>query len=234
MPFEGNTALGRPRTYLNIVLDESTSMEASAQITRRAFNDFIATQRAESAVSKDEVFVTLTKFSYARKVRTVFVLVPLAQVPLLTDATYKPDGDTALYDGIAHAIRSMENAVGTHARVLTLVITDGEENASREITRVEQLRQIVESREARGNWTFVFLSAGSNPYANAASMGFQPGNVRTYSTHLGRAMVPVGRAVQSYRRGDHMQTSTFWIGEAQKHERTAWTAAGTDDVEDVI
>lgn len=233
MPFEGNTALGRPHTFLSIVIDESTSMDPTADVTRKAFNDFIAQQRAESSISKDEVFVTLTKFSWAKAVRTVFSGVPLKDVPPLTAANYAPDGDTALYDGIWKGISAIERVVGAHARVLMLVITDGEENCSREITDIAQIRQQVEEREARGNWTFIFLSAGSNPYANAASMGFQQGNVRTYAKNLGTAMMRTGSAVQSYRRGDKMQTGTFWAGEAPQHATPEWTQTNADDVEDI-
>lgn len=228
------TALGRPRTFLNIVLDESSSMDSSSGITMQAYNDFIAQQQAASLDAKDEVFVTLTKFSYARRVKTVYAMRPLAEVPRLSREIYRPDGDTALYDGIWHAISSMEKAVGDNARVLTLVITDGEENASKEITDLGTLRQIIASREARGNWTFIFLSAGSNPYGNAAGMGFKHGNVRTYAQHIGTAMVRTSKAVVSYRKGDHMQTATFWSGEAPQHERPQWTQEGVEDVKDVV
>jgi hypothetical protein len=232
---QATTALGRPRTFLTIVLDESSSMDASAVTTMQAYNDFIAQQKAASRDAKDEVFVTLTKFSYARRVKTVYAMMPLAEVPRLTSAVYRPDGDTALYDGIWHAIASMEKAVGDNARVLTLVITDGSENASKEITDIGTLKQIIASREARGNWTFIFLSAGQNPYAAASGMGFKHGNVRTYAQHLGTAMVRTSNAVVSYRKGDHMQTATFWSGEAPTHERPVWTKTGDDeDVKDVV
>ena len=231
------TALGRPRTFLNIVLDESSSMDSAAPTTRAAYNDFIAQQQAASLEAKDEVFVTLTKFSYARRVKTVYAMRPLAEVPRLSTELYRPDGDTALYDGIWHAISAMERAVGEGARVLTLVITDGDENASKEITDIEAMRRIIETREARGNWTFIFLSAGQNPFGAAAGMGFKPGNVRTYTAQtVGRALTgATSLAVVSYRYGNHLQTETFWSGEAPTHERPQWTKTGADeDVEDVV
>jgi hypothetical protein len=231
---DAGTAIGRPRTFLNIVLDESSSMESSADETRRAYNDFIRQQQAASEEAKDEVFVTLTKFSNPRRVRTNYALVRLRLVPTLTKGDYKPDGDTALYDGIWCSISSMEQAVGEHARVLTLVITDGYENASQVVTDVETMRGIISSREERGNWTFIFLSAGSNPFGVAKDMGFRYGNVRSYSGAMGSSLVRATSALRDYRTGDRMQTDTFWAGEAPKHERPAWTQTGTDDVEDVV
>lgn len=231
---ESTTALGRPRTFVNVVLDESSSMDTTASVTRQAYNDFIEQQKAASAEAKDEVFVTLTKFSSARRVKTMYAVTPLAKVPFLKREDYSPNGDTALYDGIWHAIKSMEQSVGEQARVLTLVITDGGENASREITDIRDMKRIVESREQRGNWTFIFLSAGHNPYGTAKGMGFKPGNVRTYTGDVSHALVKATNAVVSYRKGDHMQTTTFWTGEPEKHERPQWTQAGTDDVEDVV
>lgn len=228
------TALGRPRTYLNVVLDESGSMDWVRMPTVQAYNDFIRQQKKASEEAKDEVFVTLTVFSGPDRVKTVYALKPLHDVADLWE--YRPDGGTALYDGIWRSIRSMEKAVGEHARVLTLVITDGEENESREITDIAQLKKIIESREARGNWTFIFLSAGKNPFAAAQGMGFKSGNVSTYHAQdVGTAMARTSAAVQSYRQGDHMQTGTFWQGEAQKHERPQWSQSTSDEeVEDVV
>jgi hypothetical protein len=233
---EQSQAIGRPRTFLNIVLDESSSMEDTATITRQAYNDFIRQQREASAQSNDEVFVTLTKFSYARRVQTVYAHTPLADVPALTGLNYRPDGMTALYDGIWAAIDAMEKKVGEHARVLTLVITDGDENDSEVVTSLGELRKIIESREERGNWTFVFLSAGSNPYATAQGMGFKIGNVQSYrQSDVGNALVRVSKAVADYRKGDTMQTGTFWTGEPDKHERPDWVTTPADaDVEDVV
>jgi len=193
-------------------------------------------QKRASAEAKDEVFVSLTKFAGPHEMRTLYNGIPLAEVPQLTEEQYRASGgSTALYDAVSKAITDVERRVGTHARVLMLVITDGDENASLR-TNGEQVRRMVEQRHERGNWTFVFLSAGTNPYAAGQRMGFKPGNIRSYQTSkdVGQSLVHVGQAVRSYRHSDDLQTETFFQGAAPKHDRPNWTTAGTDDVEDVV
>lgn len=238
MPFFGapsggtSHALGRPRTYLTIVLDASSSMEHVRRTTIDAYNAFIAQQQQASAESKDEVFASLLVF--ADFVRTVYSLQPLHSLRRL-DSEYRPDGMTALYDGIATAIETTERAVGENARVLALVITDGMENNSTRVRDAAVIKQMVESRQERGNWTFIFLSAGANPFQTGHGMGFKTGNINTYKGAVGQQLVVASRSVRNFRQGDDMQTDTFWAGSAEKHDRTDWVRGESDaDVEDVV
>ena len=229
-------ALGRPRTFLSAVLDDSSSMGSVRETTITAYNDFIRQQQEASLLAKDEVFVSLTLFSDPGKVKTLYAGVPLHQVPRLTAADYRAaGGSTALYDGIAKGMTDTEQRVGEQARVLMLVITDGEENASVKV-RLDRLKQMVSQRQERGNWTFIFLSAGANPYATGHAMGFKTGNIQSYGTsaEVGQSLVHVSSSVRSYRQSDSMQTDTFFHGEAPQHQRPNWTRTGTDDVEDVV
>lgn len=230
-------ALGRPRTFFTAVLDDSSSMSGARETTIKAYNDFIRQQQVASKEAKDEVFVSLTKFSDPGKVETLYVGVPLHEVPVLTERDYRTaGGSTALYDGIDKAIRDIERRVGEHARVLMLVITDGQENASVKVTDVSVIKRMVSQRQERGNWTFIFLSAGSNPYETGHAMGFRTGNIQSYGTSkdVGQSLVHVSKSVRSYRQSDAMQTDTFFHGEAPTHERPNWTRTGTEDVEDVV
>jgi hypothetical protein len=211
-----SSAIARPRTYLNMVLDVSSSMLSVRQATILAFNTFLDQQRGDRV---DELFVTLTMF--ADRVRVCYRAVPIAQVPPLTEAQYVPDGSTALYDGVLKTLTAMERSVGLKARVLTVVQTDGYENASEEVDDNDVFRAIIRSYEERGNWTFVLLAAGVNAYAQGASMGFTPGNTRPYTaTNVGQALATVGRAVTRYRHGDQLQTAEFFA--APTYPRTQW------------
>ncbi len=60
-----------------------------------------------------------------------------------------------------------------------MTITDGMENQSREFGRKDVLR-LVKDKEARG-WTFVFLGAGLDAYAEAGGMGYDPRSVQAYA-----------------------------------------------------
>ena len=61
-----------------------------------------------------------------------------------------------------------------------MTITDGEENASRELTR-GQVVDLVRTKEAEG-WTFVFLGAGLDAYDEAGAMGYRARSVQPFAS----------------------------------------------------
>ena len=58
------------------------------------------------------------------------------------------------------------------------IITDGEENSSRSF-RLAEVRRLVEARREAG-WTFVFLGAGLEAYAESGSIGIDPRSVQRF------------------------------------------------------
>lgn len=212
------SAIARPRTYLNVVLDKSSSMGKVRQATIDAYNSFLDGQRADRV---DELFVTLTQFSDREHIAVSYRVKPIGEVRSLRFEQYLPEGMTALYDGVARTLAAMEREVGPNARVLTVVLTDGNDNCSREVGSAGELAAIIREYERRGNWTFVLLAADMNAYKAGASMGFAPGNVQSYaSVHITDALATVARGVTRYRHGDQMQTGEFFA--AQKFPRTQW------------
>ena len=78
----------------------------------------------------------------------------------MTSNSYKPGGGTALYDAIAEGVRIADKDKSEEERVICVIMTDGEENSSRETTK-EQVRNIISGYEAKGEWTFLYI--GENP-----------------------------------------------------------------------
>lgn len=104
-------------------------------------------------------------------------------------AQYMPRGMTALNDAVADAIAQMdERLTGDRSdeRVLIVVLTDGQENSSREYGGpggTSRLAALVKAKEETGRWTFVYLGAGS-PEAvinTAARYNIPAGNTRAYA-----------------------------------------------------
>jgi len=139
-----------PPTLIAVILDESGSMGAKSDDVIGGFNRFLKNQRA----LPDSCRISLTKFN------TVCLLLypptPLTQVVPLDKHNYTPGGNTALFDAVAETVRVAQNHKLDDERVLCLIITDGEENSSRETTR-EQVTELIKALEARGDWTFVYL-----------------------------------------------------------------------------
>jgi hypothetical protein len=154
------------RTFVSFLLDESGSMGMCRQEAIDGFNAYVR-QLREQQPDADIVF-TLTKFN--TEARVLYVGTPLANVPALTEATYLPNGNTALYDAVARTVAAVDSQATFGDRILVVILTDGEENSSRETTR-EQVRALIEAKQATGAWTFAFVMAGTDQWAQATSAG---------------------------------------------------------------
>jgi hypothetical protein len=99
----------------------------------------------------------------------------LADVPELTGADYEPRGNTPLYDAIGEGIRRVD---AKDRAIITLIITDGQENSSMEFTK-DSVKALIKSKEDEG-WTFAFLGADIDSYAVGGAIGMAAGNTANY------------------------------------------------------
>jgi uncharacterized protein YegL len=159
--------------YLKIIffIDESGSMSGTESDVTGGFNNFIEQQRAQQ---QGRVTVSLYKFnnSWSRVLNDL----PIEEIRPLTSADYTPGGLTALYDTIGHAITDIGNQIryskeeDRPSMVMMAIITDGQENASREYDAVK-IRQMIHELEQNGNWQFIYLGAEVSNFSDADSMG---------------------------------------------------------------
>lgn len=161
------------KMYINLIIDESSSMSASQKQTISGFNEYIDDQKKNKDV---DILVSLTKFN--TKSTQVFTACPVSDISPLTSETYSPNGNTALYDAIAESIRQTEIALSREKEdisVLFVVFTDGEENASVEIRDPAKIRQMITEREAK-NWTFVFFGTDIDAWTAGQGLGISTHN----------------------------------------------------------
>ena len=78
-------------------------------------------------------------------------------VPMQT-SDYNPGATTPLYDSIAKTIQHAEVLAAHGDKVMIMIDTDGEENASNEHTR-ESITALVSQKKAVG-WEFRFMASG--------------------------------------------------------------------------
>ena len=121
--------------YLKIifVIDESGSMQGTESDVIGGFNNFIEQQKLHH---QGKITFSLYKFnSYWSRILNDL---PIEEIRPLTSGDYTPGGLTALYDTIGNAIADIENqskyTKSEHkaSMVMMVIITDGQENASRE------------------------------------------------------------------------------------------------------
>lgn len=160
---------GLEDSYTVCVVDCSGSMQSMGHAVKDGFNEFIQEQKALPG----KCMATVVRF--AATVDTVHHGVDIADIPPATDATFAPQGRTALYDGIGIAIALVKNKILTLSskptRVMVMILTDGQENASRQF-RPESVRETIKKCEKELNWEFVFIGANQNAIVTGKQMGF--------------------------------------------------------------
>lgn len=193
------------KTYLAFILDESGSMGVCRETTISGYNEYLATLRNQD---NGIIKTTLTKFN--TDFTHVYTDLALEDVADLTTDTYKPDGFTALYDAIGHTLIELDKVVKKKDRVLCVILTDGAENASKEYTR-QQIFEMIQEREKRGNYTFVYIGANQDAYAVGTSLGVPTANNLNFDVNNTRETYQAAaKATSRYMSQPSAQVTNFW------------------------
>lgn len=164
------------KVAIQIVVDRSGSMSNIANDMSGALKTYIASQ----AELDTETVVSLCDFDYRCEDR--YIDRPAAEVP---EYTLVPRGGTALNDALGstiHAFGDRLRSVKPSQRpgtVLFVIITDGEENASREFDTATVKKMIAEQTR-KYNWNFVYLGAKQDSFAESAKYGIARGRTINY------------------------------------------------------
>ena len=160
------------------VVDETGSMLERKPATISAINEFLGTQWA----NPNPAWVTMT-FFHSEKIRTPISGVELSKVANLADKDYQPNNMTPLYDAIGKTVRSVEKRREAtpekdRAAIIVLIVTDGQENASKEFTK-EGITTLIKEKEKDG-WSFVYVGANQDAWAVSAAIGIAAANTVSY------------------------------------------------------
>jgi len=164
-----------------VVLDRSGSMAAGIDDTIGGFNTFLDEQKRAEGLAR----LTLTQFDHEYEI--VYEREDIAKVPPLDRSTYVPRGRTALLDAIGRTISVVGARVASETvadqpwKVVFVIITDGQENASREFNRARVL-EMIRKQEKEGGWEFVFLAANQDAIAEAGLIGISADKAAAWSS----------------------------------------------------
>ena len=166
-------------TDMTVVLDRSGSMAAVRDDTIGGFNSVLEEQKQVPGLA------CLTLVQFDDQYEVVYEGRKLQDVPPLTTRTFVPRGSTALLDAVGRTI----HAVGARlaalpkadrpGKVLLLIMTDGEENASHEFSRTQIFDMITHQRDVYA-WEIVFIGANQDAVATGASYGIPAANALSY------------------------------------------------------
>ena len=142
-----------------IILDESASMESIKRTIIEGFNEIVQTVKGiAKEYPEQEHFISLISFNGLGQ-KLLHFIDPIEKLELIDDLRYKPEASTPLFDAMGFSFaklgRVLEN-VKDH-NVLVTIMTDGEENASKEYSGLAIKKRIEELKKDR--WTFTYIGA---------------------------------------------------------------------------
>jgi hypothetical protein len=178
-------------------------MESIRDDTIGGFNAFLDQQKAESGLAT----LTLAQFDTQDPYEVIHKFKPLGEVPSLTRETFVPRASTPLLDAMGRGINDLESSLAEiqeeekPARVVIVIITDGQENSSREF-RKEQIDKMIKEKQEKTAWQFVFLSADLAAVDDAIAHGFSQGSTLSFdknSEGTRLAYISLSSTISSYR-----------------------------------
>lgn len=140
-----------------IILDESGSMLSIESTIIQGFNELVQTIHGiEKQFPEQEHFVSFLTFNSLGQ-KLLHFMEPAGKLQQIDDKSYNPDAGTPLYDAMGFGINKLKQALDgqTGYNVLVTILTDGEENASREFSGSD-IKKLVEELK-QNNWTFTYI-----------------------------------------------------------------------------
>lgn len=202
-------------TDLNIILDRSGSMASIANDMIGGIETFLAKEK----VTGDDTRVSLYQFDDEYKV--VFVDKSIEEdikIPLM------PRGGTALLDAVGKTIASVGeklqamNEDDRPNRVLFLIITDGEENSSKEFNFQTVKTTLKHQRETYA-WDFVFLGTTEDALFQGEGLGIGKSSTQGFtrdSADIQKCFLNVTNSYANYKTLDR----TVLLSRANTFEMT--------------
>ena len=181
---------------VSLILDESGSMGSCKQETINGFNEYIQSLR------KQNVKFALTKFSDDCKI--VYNAKDIKDVKELNEVDYQPNGMTALYDAIGNTI----SMVKSEDKVLIVILTDGDENASEEYKK-ETIAKLIKEKEKKG-WTFVYLGANQDAMLNAEKFGLRCNTMGFSTSEMKDTFRKLSRGTATLCSSGKRGSKNFW------------------------
>ena len=140
-----------------IILDESGSMDSIKKNIIQGFNEIVQTVKGiEKEFPEQEHFISLISFNGLGQ-KLFHFIDPVSRLELIDETRYNPDASTPLYDAMGFAIAKLRQYLAnqTDYNVLVTILTDGEENASKEY-KGSDIKKIIEELKLN-NWTFTYI-----------------------------------------------------------------------------
>lgn len=160
------------------ILDRSGSMDTIKLDAIGGFNTFIDEQKQQDGEAN------LTVVLFDNQYEILQDRVNLKDAIKLDNKNYIPRGGTALFDAIGKTIATFRER---HAKgevqggLICSILTDGEENSSKEFKTTDSIKKLITEAESELGWSFVFLAANQDAFAAGSNFGISGANTMSYA-----------------------------------------------------
>jgi uncharacterized protein YegL len=133
--------------------------------------------------------------------------VDIQNVEPLNENTFVPRGMTALLDAIGKTVNNVGERLSKTLenerpeKVIVVILTDGQENSSKEFNRAK-INEMITHQKEKYSWEFLFLAAGQDAIAEANSIGIGKLNTMSFVANakgINTTYAAMDSAVSMYR-----------------------------------
>jgi Mg-chelatase subunit ChlD len=200
-------------TYYLLIVDASSSMSPLTKSTISGVNEQIDSIKQLEKEHTDQSY-NMSFIHFNNVVTVEYTNRQSSALEHISENNYKCNGMTALLDAIGTGVRNLNEKIGDkiasgEASAVVVIITDGEENSSREFDG-KKVKSMIEELQATGRWTFTFVGANIDSISTASRYGIDTKNVMQFSTdELSNKKVYASMAKSFKARAMSMDAGTY-------------------------
>jgi uncharacterized protein YegL len=220
------------KILISFIQDRSGSMSSVWEETLSGFKTYITDMQADqNKDSEVEYLFSLTTFD--TQIDVPYLGVPISKVDVDTLKKYGPRGSTAIYDAVGKTLQAIDDDKSlTFDKAIVVIVTDGQENSSREWSKTA-LHAAIDERVKRGNWTFTYLGTQPETWDDASSLGMGVGASATYNAaNAGATYRTMASASMNMARGVHASSTSFLHDNTTRSMRSAVKMSTQTDKDD--
>lgn len=161
----------KSKVCVALLLDRSGSMSTDKIETINAVNSYV-----NGLKKKFRGRFTLTQFD-SESVDIVWDNLKIKDIPELTSMLYQPRGMTPLLDAIGKTVNAFKTK--GYDNVIFVIVTDGQENNSREY-KLDAIRALLEEKRKSG-WQVSYIGANVDAFSEAAQLGIAAGQAMNFA-----------------------------------------------------
>jgi len=159
----------KKRVFNLIIVDESGSMYCIERQTVNGMNETLQSIRyTQKTYPEMESYVSLMTFSSDR-IRMIYNCTSAVEAADINPNDYNPGGCTPLYDAIGRGVEEMKKMVAPADKVIVTILTDGEENSSKEFNH-RSIHHLIEEQKKK-DWIFSFIGANIDVERTSRDLG---------------------------------------------------------------